>query len=209
MTEAERKRRLRALARERAVKPAAATNSGPGEPVPKPTGPVPKPGPDHRDQEIANLRARIRAVEQERDRYKQMAESGVKQQPSNAAETELIKARAERDEALNRYWEIREYVELRTEGIFTRKEFNKVRAMLHPDRVQDEAEQKRYAEAFDIFRRCEKLLKNEPLPKPPGLPRTGDEWREARLRVKRGNRERALKAAAARARKKPGRQLAR
>jgi len=59
----------------------------------------------------------------------------------------------------------------------------------------------------DIFSRCEKLLKKEPLPPPPKLPTTRDELMEARLRVKRENRERALKAAATRARKKPGRQL--
>jgi len=40
---------------------------------------------------------------------------------------------------------------MRTEGVFTRKEFNKVRAMLHPDKAQGEAEQKRYAEAFDTI----------------------------------------------------------
>jgi hypothetical protein len=129
--------------------------------------------------------------------------------PSDAAEleAELTRVRKERDDAVRRYWQMREYVELRTEGIFTRAEFNKVRSLLHPDKAQGEAERKRYAEAFDIFSRCEKLLKKEPLPKAPSLPKTSDEWMEARLRVKRENRERGLRAAATRARKKPGRQL--
>jgi hypothetical protein len=141
--------------------------------------------------------------------YKQMAPSDIAE-----LEAELTRVRKERDkldaernDALNRYWEIRAHLELRTEGIFTRTEFNKVRSLLHPDKAQGEAERKRYAEAFDIFSRCEKLLKKEPLPKAPSLPKTPDEWMEARLRVKRENRERGLRAAATRARKKPGRQL--
>jgi len=102
---------------------------------------------------------------------------------------------------------MREYVELRAEGIFTHKEFNKVRGILHPDNAQGETEQKRYAEAFAIFSRCEKLLKKEPLPKSPELPKTIEEWNEARLQVKKQNSERARRAADTRARKKPGRQL--
>jgi hypothetical protein len=57
MTEAERKRRLRALARERAgmaAKPAAAK---PAEPATKPAEP------DRRDAEIARLKARIAELE--------------------------------------------------------------------------------------------------------------------------------------------------
>jgi hypothetical protein len=121
-------------------------------------------------------------------------------------EAPVRKLEQERDEALRGYWEIRSYLELRTEGVFTRVEFNKVRSLLHPDKAQSEAEQKCYAEAFAIFGRCEKLLKEEPLPKPP-MPGPLAELMEARLRVKAKNRARGLKGAATRARKKPGRQL--
>jgi hypothetical protein len=127
-------------------------------------------------------------------------------QPSDIAEleAELTSARKERDDAVGRYWQIRTYAELRTEGVFTRKEFNKVRSLLHPDRVQDGAERKRYAEAFDIFSRCEKLLKKEPLPAPPPMATTREELMGARLRVMRENRARGLKAAATRRGKNRG-----
>jgi hypothetical protein len=122
-------------------------------------------------------------------------------------EAELERERAARAEFGRQYWAMRAYVELRTEGVFTRKEFKFLRRFFHPDRAQSEAEQKRYAEAFAIFSRCEKLLKKEPLPPPSEMPRTSDEWAEARIRVLKQNRERGLRAAATRARKKPGRQL--
>jgi hypothetical protein len=155
--------------------------------------------PDRRGEEIVRLKARIAELEA----------TVANQPPSNAAEleAELTRAQKERNDALDRYWDIRAYLELRTEGVFTRAEFNKVRALLHPDKAQGEAAQKRHAEAFDIFSRCEKLLKKEPLPKPPPFPTTREEMMAARLRVLQKNRARGRKAAATRARKKPGRQL--
>jgi chromosome segregation ATPase len=171
------------------------------------------------DREIARLKARVAEIEQECDRYKQMAESRPTKldgaplrndgQEARVAEleAELASARKELTDARGRYWEIRTYLELRTEGIFTRKEFNKLRSWCHPDRAQGEAEKKRHAEAYELIGRCEKLLKKEPLPKPPSLPRTAEELAEARLRVLKANRARGLKGAATRARKKPGRQL--
>jgi hypothetical protein len=146
--------------------------------------------PDRKDDEIADLKARTAKLEKERD------------------------------DALTAYWETRAHLELRTKGVFIRKEFNKVRSVLHADRAnlicgllypddkaKREAEEKRYAEAFDLFSRCEKLLKNEPPPKPRSLPGTRAELMEARLRVLKENRARGLKAAETRAWKKPGRQL--
>jgi hypothetical protein len=122
-------------------------------------------------------------------------------------EAELARARDERDQFGRAYWDIRAYLELRTEGVFTRAEFNKVRSVLHPDKAQGAADEKRYAEAFHIFSRCEKLLKKDPLPQPPPMPSTREELMAARLRVQAKNRARGLKAAATRARKQPGRQL--
>jgi hypothetical protein len=155
-----------------------------------------------RDREIAQLKTRITELEATAD-----------EQPPSAAritelETELAHQRDEREKFGQEYWKIREYLELRTEGIFTRAEFNKVRGLLHPDRGRNAEEQKRLTEAFNIFSRCEKLLKKEPLPKPPPMPTTLEELMEARLRVKAENRARGLRAAAARKRKKPERQLA-
>jgi hypothetical protein len=90
-----------------------------------------------------------------------MAESGAPLEPAaksaeHDVEARIRKLEQERDDALKRYWEIHTYLVLRTEGVFTRPEFNKVRSLLHPDKAQGEAEQKRYAEAFEIFSRCEK-----------------------------------------------------
>ena len=165
--------------------------------------------PDNRDQEIARLKARITELEAELERTRR--ETIETTPPADARivelEAELAREHKERNDAVERYWQIRAHLELRTEGIFTRAEFNKIRSVLHPDRAQGEAEKKRYAEAFDIFSRCEKLLKKEPLPKPPPMPTTREELMEARLAVLRKNRARGLKAAATRARRKPGRQL--
>jgi chromosome segregation ATPase len=151
--------------------------------------------------------AHVRELEAELKR-EQAAKAGSDALTASVAEleAELARARDERDQFGRAYWDIRAYLELRTEGIFTKAEFNRVRSMLHPDKAQGPAEQKRYAEAFHIFSRCEKLLKKEPLPPPPRLG-TRAELMEARLRVQAENRARGLKAAATRARKKPGRQL--
>jgi hypothetical protein len=157
-----------------------------------------------KDREIAQLKARIAELESGAPPLGNEQASSARAQE---LEAELVRAQNERDEFGRRYWEIREYVELRTEGIFTHKEFNKLRSWSHPDRAQGEAEKKRHQEAYDLIGRCEKLLKKEPLPQPPELPTTRGGWAEARLQVKRKNRERALKAAATRGRKKPGRQL--
>jgi len=156
-------------------------------------------------------RAMSAAEKQRRYRARKFGNKGAvtKTLPPAVAELEarVRELEAECNDTRARYWDMRAYVELRTEGIFTRAEFNKVRAVLHPDRAQSETERKRHAEAFDIFSRCEKLLKKDPLPPPPKLPTTRDEWMEARLRVMKKNRARGLKAAQTRARKKPGRQL--
>jgi hypothetical protein len=174
-----------------------------------------------RDKEIARLKARIAKAEQDRDRYKQMAESrpaepvsapvtnGGQEARIAELEAQLASTTKERNEFGNQYWEIRAYLELRTEGIFTRKEFNKLRSWAHPDRAQGEVEKKRHQEAYELIGRCEKLLKKDPLPQPPKLPTTREELMEARLRVLKENRARGLKGAATRARKKPGRQLSR
>jgi hypothetical protein len=187
----------------------------------KPAKPDPatKPGPDPRDEEIAKLKASLAAKDARMAEIERESGQGGSTRIAEL-EAELTSARNERDDAVNRYWRMRTHLEVRTEGVFTRKEFNKVRSLLHPDKTKlicgllypddkakSAAEEKRYAEAFDIFSRCEALLKKEPLPPPPELPTTLDEWNEARLRVKRMNRERGQKAAATRARKKPGRQL--
>jgi hypothetical protein len=193
-----RRRRAGLKAAKPASKPAQLDRAAPVRPVLDP-------------REIAKLKARIAELESDCDHYKQMAETGAARsaEPADIAklEAELKQAHDERDKARRVYWEMRAYVELRTEGVFTRKEFNKIRALLHPDKAQGEAEQKRYADAFEIFSRCEKLLKKEPLPPAPELPTTSDQWAEARLWVRKKNRERSQKAAATRARKKPGRQL--
>jgi hypothetical protein len=162
-----------------------------------------------KDREIAALKAKIARLETRIQELEQAPAPG--EAPSAARvvelEAELTRQRKEREEFGARYWEIRTHLELRTEGIFSRREFNKVRAMLHPDRARDAEEQKRLAEAFDLFSRCEKLLKKEPLPKPPSMPTTTEEWMEGRLHVLKRNQERGRKGAATRARKKPGRQL--
>ena len=44
-------------------------------------------------------------------------------------------------------------------GIMTRAEYKKIRAGLHPDRVQDDAERKRYTQAFQIFGQLEWLVR--------------------------------------------------
>jgi hypothetical protein len=122
-------------------------------------------------------------------------------------EAELARQRDERNQFGEAYWKIRAYLELRTEGLFTRAEFNKVRSVLHPDKAQGEADKKRHAEAFDIFSRCEKLLKKEPLPPPPASATTREELMQARLQVMAKNKARGQKAAATRAGKKPRPQL--
>jgi hypothetical protein len=122
-------------------------------------------------------------------------------------EAELAQEGQQHEEARARYWDAHATLVLHRDGIFTRAEYKKIAACLHPDRVQDDREKKRYTEAFGLFSRCEKLLKKEPRPLPPDLPRTPEEWLEARRQVKEQNRARARKAAETRARKKPGRQL--
>jgi hypothetical protein len=188
------------------------------------------------EEEQAAMRARIQELEEERqtaepnrDRKTRITELEVaagEQSPSAARiaelEAELARQRAERDEFGLRYWETRAQLELRTKGVFTRAEFNKVRKLLHPDKAQTicrllhpdnkaeyEVEEKRYAEAFEIFSRCENLLKEEPSPSPAAreLPPTTEGLMERKLRGKKQNQERGRRAAATRARKKPGRQL--
>jgi hypothetical protein len=160
------------------------------------------------------LEARIRELEAElaRERQKRApvarAAATTDDGPLKARIAELER---ERNDAVNRYWQMRAHLELRTEGALTRKEFNKLRNVFHPDKghLLSEAERKRHAECYEIVGRFEKLLKEEPKPKPAGrpLPTTREELMEARLNVLKENRERGLKAAATRARKKPGRQL--
>jgi hypothetical protein len=161
------------------------------------------------------LAAKQQTAEPDHDRESitELEATAGEQSPSPARiaelEAELARAQDERTRFGQQYWKIREYLELRTEGIFTRAEFNKVRAVLHPDRARNDAEeQKRLTEAFNIFSRCEKLLKKEPLPEPPPMPTRMEELMKARLRVKAENRARGLRAAAARKRKKPEQQLA-
>ena len=166
-----------------------------------------KPQPDHRDDEIVRLKAHIAELEST-----PKSETAAKPAEHDAElvrklEQERDEALKERDAGLTAYWKIRTYLELRSEGVFTRKEFNKLRSFFHPDKAQGEAEQKRHAEAFEIFSRCEKLLKKEPLPPPPPLPSTLEGLMEGRLQVLKANRARGQKGAATRARKKPGRQL--
>jgi hypothetical protein len=160
--------------------------------------------------QVRKLEARIQELEEERAAM-HATEPRDQGMPPDARvaelETELAQQRKERDEFGTQYWEMRSYVELRTEGVFTRAEFNKVRAILHPDLARDAEEQKRRTEAFKIFGRCEKLLKKEPLPEPPPMLTAMEDLMAARLRVRKENQERGRRAAATRARKKPGRQL--
>ena len=85
---------------------------------------------------------------------------------------EALKARVaeldkESTDALQQYWEIRSYLELRTEGALTSAELTLLRSFFHPDKApQDEKEQRRFTKAFNILSRFEKLLKDEPLPPP-------------------------------------------
>jgi hypothetical protein len=154
-----------------------------------------------KDREIAALKARIRELEAEL-----VSPAPMKPEPDRKDER-TAKLEKERDEAIKRCWDLHAYLELRTKGVFTRTEFKKLQSFFHPDRVpKDEAERKRFTEAFNLISRCEKLLKEEPLPEPP--PMTKNEWLEGRLRVLKENRARGLKAAATRARKKAGRQIA-
>jgi len=124
--------------------------------------------------------------------------------PSN--EAELDRLRRELSEVTDKYRQTYEVLVLHTEGVFTRAEYRTIWKCLHPDGV-GEADRKRYTEAAAIFSRCEALVKKEPLPRPPPLPRTLEELMEARRQVKEKNRARAKRAAATRARKSPGRQL--
>jgi hypothetical protein len=90
MTEAERKRRQRAgLARR-----------GPAN-VPKQADPVPKPGPDPRDEEIAQLKARIAELEEERQGGAD-AEAAIPADGPATMRDELAAVREERDQLRHR-----------------------------------------------------------------------------------------------------------
>jgi hypothetical protein len=139
MTSTERSRRRRAALAtkpaEPATKPSAAT-----KPATKPS-PAPDPA---KDREIAELKARIAGLEQERDRYKQMAESGGEQQLKDRI------AKLEKD--------------LRRAGrgfIWSQKEYNDVAFCVHPDRIshlKDDALTARFNAAFDVVRTSKDIL---------------------------------------------------
>jgi hypothetical protein len=90
---------------------------------------------------------------------------------------------------------------------FTEGEYRLIVGRLHPDRVLDPEESKKYDRAFKLF--TERLpkeffaVKPPPArPEPPPLPRTPEEMMAARLRVRAENRARAKRAAATRAAKR-------
>ena len=101
--------------------------------------------PDNRDQEIARLKARIAGLEVELERTRR--ETIETTPPADARivelEAELAREHKERNDAVERYWQIRAHLELRTEGIFTRAEFNKIRSVLHP--TEPKAKQRKNA----------------------------------------------------------------
>jgi uncharacterized small protein (DUF1192 family) len=84
---------------------------------------------------------------------------------------------------------------------FTPKEYTLLIGCLHPDRVLDAAERKRYERAFLLFtdRLPEKFFVDKPKPQrpvPPPLPRTVEELMAAKFRKERESRaKRAAKAA--------------
>jgi len=49
----------------------------------------------------------------------------------------------------------------RRQGVMTSKEYRLIWSCLHPDQVSDQEKKHRYSEAFDIFRRVQKLLLDE------------------------------------------------
>jgi hypothetical protein len=110
--------------------------------------------------ELVRERARVRELEADIERLKRQPPARAKAAKvvhHDAAarvrelEAELARQKEECNDARGRYWKIREYLELRTEGIFTRAEFNKVRAVLHPDRAQGEAEKKNATRRHSTF----------------------------------------------------------
>jgi hypothetical protein len=119
-------------------------------------------------------------------------------------EAELDRLRRELREVTDKYQRAYAVLVLHTEGVFTLAEYIKIWKALHPDHV-GEAERARYTEAAAIFSRCERLVKKEPPPRPPDLPKTFEELMEARRQVKAENSRRA-KAAWAK-RKSKGRLL--
>jgi hypothetical protein len=88
-------------------------------------------------------------------------------------------------------------------GIMDRSAYRKILSCLHPDRVQDEQEKKRYTEAFRIFTELEKLVLNEEQsPTPDAIwPRTYQEWEEIKRKVseeRKAKRQAAMKNSVAR-----------
>jgi len=165
---------------------------------------------------VRQLKAGFERLEDELNRERALREA-AEAKVANAASSDTCELQAELDgvrieltEVTGRYQKAHAALVLHTEDIFTVAEYKKIVACLHPDRVMSEKEKQRYGEAFSIFSERfgdGKLLKKPPPPPPPRMPETFEEWMDARRRVVEQNRERGKRAAATRARKKPGRQL--
>ena len=79
-------------------------------------------------------------------------------------------------------------------GIMSSKEYRKILACLHPDRVMDEGQKAVYTEAFRIFNDLEKLILNEKDSPTQfaGIPTTPAEWEELKRKAaeaKNSNRQ--------------------
>lgn len=179
MTEAERKRRLRALARER-------------QPVPKPDKPVPKPASDAGHaalaEELAQARARLATLEaqlaSERQRQtpaepviaRETLSLSAQQKLDTAIRQEMRRLAREADQIVNervqRHMDeimlpdlkqkIAQAQELfkRRRALMDKETFNTIRRALHPDSRQSISD-RRLAAAFDAFTGLEKFVLDE------------------------------------------------
>lgn len=198
MTSTERSRRRRD--RLRANKPATkyATKS-PGEDA---TG---------WQAEIAARQARIRELETELRRERELRETAETKAAKAAPRDNKDEQIAELETRLRALNEIASHFAQQGQKgppvRFTPKEYKLLRACLHPDRVLDPDESKKYDRAFKLLeeRLPEKFFVVKPppaRPAPPDLPRTREEMMAARLRMREENRARAKRAAATRAAKR-------
>jgi hypothetical protein len=157
----------------------------------------------HRDQEIFRRKARIVELEKQ-------AHGSGNSMVRRSTPRGSCAACAEKDQEIARLkGELAQVVKVfkNKQGLMTTRQYKNILACLHPDRVVPEL-QARYAEAFMLWKELERIIPFEltfqertgtPKAKMPSpMPRTTQEWWEAKQKVREERSARAKAAAAKR-----------
>jgi colicin import membrane protein len=160
-----------------------------------------------RAMRVVGLEERIAEQQAEIERLRNQPSPAAAAAPLRARIEELEKELAEWRKAGSGWEELaQQFDALRAGCVFSREEYKRIAACLHPDRVVGTELEKKYAAAFSLFSGAEKLLvKWEPKLRPgAAIPRTAAEWAAAK---RAHEAEKKRKRAAAKAAKEPKRQL--